>query len=1008
MQKLKFQTLLKIAMLASASQIAAPAHADKPLKNEHPQQIQLATGQFITPTAARGSVQQMLNPGLAKYPDFIASEAVRSQLSPDGKTLAVLTAGFNSLAGASGQTDVANSTQYIFIYDVSGANKTKPALSQVIKQTNSHVGLVFSPDGKTLYATGGVDDAVYAYTQNGGAWSQSAMISLGHHNLGVGFVPGVGLDVQPNASGLGISKDGKTLAVANNYNDSISVIDTATNTVRFEHDLRPFFAGNEGKDGGVGGTFPIGVAVKGTAGNETAYVTSDRDREVVVIDISSPAAGRLITRIKLDGNGQELTLDASQSKLYVAQDNADQVAVIDTRTNKIIKKIDARAPAGMLDGDGRNGFLQDGLLQAGYGHGSKSDEQPHYTGAATFSVTISPDGETLYAANAGANSIAVIPLTGKDAGTVTGLIPTAYEPHDITFSADGSWMYIINGKGVTGPNPLHLSGGTFALSTITLPGGNAAAQAASNAANQYEFQLEKASLVSAPVPSAKDLPALTAHVAENNFYSLRLSERDEKLMDFLHQHIKHVIYIIKENRTFDQMLGDLKNGANADPSLTMFGAAITPSFHALATNFVTLDNFTDAGDGSMDGWSWALQGRVTNTETITQQINYASVNRGLSYESEGTNRNVPVDWGTVAERNAVGGPPGNLYSLLSAGAPGGTANLLAGTGDHAASDAPFGAQEGYIFNAVLKAGGTVRNYGTLVNNIGSIGTQAAPVSDPFGQGVIQVAPFNPSLANFTDLYFRGFDQNYPDLWRYREWKREFDGFVANHNLPNLSIVRISHDHMGGSASTVLAGLNTPELQQADDDFAAGRLVEAVAHSPYASDTLIFITEDDPQDGPDHVDSHRTTAYVAGPYVKKGAVVSAHYSQVNVLRTIEDMLGTQHINLNTAFQHPMTAVFDARQFPAWTFTATASTLLAPVANLLNLAQNDQPVRYAKGPIVKPRHDAAYWDKAMAGFDFSQADRVPVATFNRVLWKGMMGSKPYPKLAFDRHHKADKDD
>jgi YVTN family beta-propeller protein len=1008
MQKLKFQTLLKIAMLASAAQIAAPAHADKPLKNEHHQQIQLATGQFITPTAARGSVQQMLNPGLAKYPDFIASEAVRSQLSPDGKTLAVLTAGFNSLAGASGQTDVANSTQYIFIYDVSGANKTKPALSQVIKQTNSHVGLVFSPDGKTLYATGGVDDAVYAYTQNGGAWSQSAMISLGHHNLGVGFVPGVGLDVQPNASGLGISKDGKTLAVANNYNDSISVIDTATNTVRFEHDLRPFFAGNEGKDGGVGGTFPIGVAVKGTAGNETAYVTSDRDREVVVIDISSPAAGRLITRIKLDGNGQELTLDASQSKLYVAQDNADQVAVIDTRTNKIIRKIDARAPAGMLDGDGRNGFLQDGLLQVGYGHGSKSDEQPHYTGAATFSVTISPDGETLYAANAGANSIAVIPLTGKDAGTVTGLIPTAYEPHDITFSADGSWMYIINGKGVTGPNPLHLSGGTFALSTITLPGGNAAAQAASNAANQYEFQLEKASLVSAPVPSAKDLPALTAHVAENNFYSLRLSERDEKLMDFLHQHIKHVIYIIKENRTFDQMLGDLKNGANAEPSLTMFGAAITPSFHALATNFVTLDNFTDAGDGSMDGWSWALQGRVTNTETITQQINYASVNRGLSYESEGTNRNVPVDWGTVAERNAVGGPPGNLYSLLSAGAPGGTANLLAGTGDHAASDAPFGAQEGYIFNAVLKAGGTVRNYGTLVNNIGSIGTQAAPVSDPFGQGVIQVAPFNPSLANFTDLYFRGFDQNYPDLWRYREWKREFDGFVANHNLPNLSIVRISHDHMGGSASTVLAGLNTPELQQADDDFAAGRLVEAVAHSPYASDTLIFITEDDPQDGPDHVDSHRTTAYVAGPYVKKGAVVSAHYSQVNVLRTIEDVLGTQHINLNTAFQHPMTAVFDARQFPAWTFTATASTLLAPVANLLNLAQNDQPVRYAKGPIVKPRHDAAYWDKAMAGFDFSQADRVPVATFNRVLWKGMMGSKPYPKLAFDRHHKADKDD
>jgi hypothetical protein len=121
-----------------------------------------------------------------------------------------------------------------------------------------------------------------------------------------------------------------------------------------------------------------------------------------------------------------------------------------------------------------------------------------------------------------------------------------------------------------------------------------------------------------------------------------------------------------------------------------------------------------------------------------------------------------------------------------------------------------------------------------------------------------------------------------------------------------------------------------------------------------------------------------------------------------------VLGTQHINLNTAFQQPMAAVFDTRQFPAWMFTATASTVLVPVANLLHLAQDDKPIRYAKGPIVKPVHNAAYWDKAMAGFDFSQADRVPVKKFNRVLWRGMMGSKPYPKLAFDRYHKVDNDD
>ncbi len=208
-------------------------------------------------------------------------------------------------------------------------------------------------------------------------------------------------------------------------------------------------------------------------------------------------------------------------------------------------------------------------------------------------------------------------------------------------------------------------------------------------------------------------------------------------MKFVRQHIKHVIYIVKENRTFDQILGDLGNGSNGANGLTQFGEAITPNFHRIANQFVTLDNFMDPGDGSMDGWSWSLQGRVTNTETITQQINYAFVNRGLSYESEGANRGVPVNLATVADRDAAAGPAGTTnYSAATAALPGGTANLLTGTGNHASSDAPFGEQGGYIFSAVLQAGGTVRDYGFLVNNIGSIGTIDAPVSDPFGAGMI--------------------------------------------------------------------------------------------------------------------------------------------------------------------------------------------------------------------------------------------------------------------------------
>jgi YVTN family beta-propeller protein len=932
------------------------------LKSSSAQRI--ATGQFVTPTVLRGSVQQVLNPGLAAYPNFIAGEAVRSQLSPDGNTLAVLCAGQNSLDDAAGNTDSAASTQFVFLYDVSGAHKQSPVLTQVLKPTNAHVGMVFSPDGGTLYVSGGRDDLVNVYAKSGGTWTAGASIALNHANKGIG------IGVQPNAGGLAISKDGKTLVVVNNYNDSISVIDTATATVRYEHDVRPYFAANEGESGGVGGTYPFTVVVKS---NTIAYVSSDRDREVIAIDISSPTAGKLVKRIKVDGNALGMTLDASEKRLYVAQDNADQVSVIDTAKNAVVAKIDARAPEGLLPDQG---------------HGSKSVRT---TGAGTFAVTLSPDGNTLYAVNAGSNSIAVIRVLPRDNYTVLGLIPTAYEPHDVTFSADGSSIYIVNGKSVTGPNPKHLTSQTASLTEITYDGGNAAAAAAARASNQYQFQLERASLVSAPVPSILDLPRLTAQVAQNNFYFG--DPGSQQVMNFLRSHVQHVIYIVKENRTFDQMLGDLTNGANGDSAITQFPRAITPSLHKLATQFVTLDNFKDPGDGSMDGWSWSLQGRVTDMETITQQINYAFVNRGLSYESEGTNRGVPVNFATVAQRDAVAGKPGTMnYTNATSSLLGGTVNVLTGIGNHASSDGPDDAQGGYIFRAVLQAGGTVRDYGMLVNNIGSIGTKDMPISDPFTAGEVQTTSLNADLTPYTDTYFRGYDNNYLDMWRYGEWKREFDQFVANGNLPSLSMVRFSHDHMG-NFSSALGGVNTPETQQADDDYAVGLLVQAVANSPYASDTVIFAIEDDCQDGPDHVDSHRATTYVAGAYVKQGAVVSTPYSQVNVIRTIEDILGTEHLNLNTAFQPAMTDVFDTKS-KKWTFAAEASTVLqtTQVATLVTALGGT----YTTGEPVTPQHDAGYWAKVTAGMDFSEADHVPTARFNRVLWSGLMGAKAYPDL------------
>jgi len=966
---------LRLSSLLAVCCTHAPADQSRPAADQSAggaRAERIATGQLISPTAIPHAVQQFLNPGLPAHPSFVAGEAVKSALSPDGKTLAILCAGQNSLEDSTGAIDVASSTQFVFLYDVSGAHEGSPALIQVIQQTNAHVGLAFGPDGR-LYVSGGKDDAVYVYAPGGGRWALGKKIPLGHSGKGLG------IEVEPNASGLAVSSDGAMLVVANNYNDSISVVDTASGTVRYEHDLRPYFAGNERAKAGVGGSFPFGVILVGSV----AYVSSDRDRQVIVIDVSDPRRGKLVARLPLDGNALGMAFDAAGSRLFVAQDNADQVAVIDTRTNAIVHTVDARGPAELF---------------------ARGTSNVRYTGAGTFAVTLSPDRRTLYAVNSGSNSIAVIPLQGDHAYRVIGLIPTAYEPHDVTVSSDGRWMYVVNGKSVTGPNPKHRASQTARITSSPTLGGKAASVAAKSA-NQYQFQLERASLIAAPVPNLDQLEQLTRAVAANNFYDAERAE-DQKVMQELRQRIKHVIYIVKENRTFDQMLGDLGNGSNGDASLTQFPEAFTPNFHRLARGFVTLDNFTDPGDGSMDGWSWSLQGRVTNTETITQQIAYGFVNRGLSFESTGENRNVPVNFATVAERDAAVGPPGTTeYTAATTALPGGTENLLAGTGNHASSDAPFGKERGYIFEAVLRAGRTVRNYGFLVENIGPICTSgksppcpSAEIMDPHRAGQVQVAPLSPGLVPLTDLYFRGYDMDYPDLWRYAEWKREFDQFVATGDLPSLTMLRLGRDHTG-AFGTAQVGANTPETQLADNDLAVGLVVQAVANSPYAKDTILVVLEDDCQDGPDHVDSHRAMALILGAYVRQGAVVTHGYSQVNALRTIEDILGTEHLNLNTAFQRPMVEVFDL-QARSWTYEAVASTVLKQTSLRIPAG-----VGWAAGPDVRPRHDAAYWARVTRGFDFSDADRVPPLRFNKVLWRGLMGKRPYPEPAGSRREDDD---
>ena len=929
-------------------------------------QLPLPSGQLVTPAAATGAVFTTLNPGLAAHPNFIANGAIKTAVSPDGHTLLVMTSGYNLLGNAAGTGNDATS-QYLFVYDISGGNARSPLQRQVIQVPDTYVGLVWAPDGSKFYVSGGTGDTVYVYAgSTATGWSKSASIAMGHASFATGpfaayaglLGNGIGFEEAATVAGLGLSVDGTVLVAANIYNDSITVIDTSTNSKRFEYDLRPY--NTSGTPTAAGGEAPFTVAVKGTT---TAYVSSIRDREVVVVNITGTTPS-LIARIALPGNPNSMLLSADQSTLYVTQDNSDSVAVINTATNRVTEEISTIAPPGTVPS------------------GTK------YTGAAANNLALSPDGQTLYVTNGGANAVAIIPLSGAAPHAVSGLVPTAWYPHAVSLSKDGSVMYVANSKIDPGQNPSYETA----------------------SANQYILQLQGGGLLTVPVPAASDLGNLTAQVAANNGYSVPPNAADTAMMSALHAKIQHIIYIIKENRTFDQILGDLTNGANADPALVMYGKRVTPNFHLLSQNFVTLDNFFCSGEVSGDGWAWSTGARESDHGTKSIPPNYAG--RGASNDSEGTNRDVNVGIATLAGRNAA---LNNLYGAVAGAVTGGAANLLPGTNNDFATDGPNGlVQAGTIWDAALRAGLTVRDYGffndlskyNLPASAGGLYPSSYPQYDylrsPYAIGLQVAISTSPSLAPYTDPYFRGFDNAFPDVWRVEEWMREFNGTyapghyannqVALGNMPSLTLLRLMHDHTGNfsGADTAVAGLTTPELQQADNDLAVGRVVAAVAASPYAGNTLIFVLEDDAQDGPDHMDAHRSTAYIVGPYVKKNAVVSTRYTTVNMVRTIEDILGLDHLNLNDAYQRPMTDVFDLTQ-RSWTYSAIASPYLATTT----IALNDPDLKFADPLPATPVRSAAWWAEATRGLDFSAADRVPTDLYNEIQWEGLKPGIPYPR-------------
>ena len=929
-----------LAVLAMGASIA-PAQVAGPVRS----QSLPNTGQQLTPLGGF----QPLNPGLADVPGWLAGQAVTAITSPDHKTLLVLTSGYNLVnytsgpdAGNQNNTD---STEYVFVYNISSLT---PVQTQVIKVPNTYAGIAINPNGKELYVSGGVDDDVHIYSLGTNKlWAEEAgsPVALGHAASPPVSLGGVGLAVQPAAAGVAVTSDGQKLVVANYYNDSISVLTNSTGgwTKTAELDLRPGKI-NPADSGIPGGEYPLWVAIQGAS---TAYVSSVRDREIDVVSISG--APTVTTRIKVTGQPGKMVMNSAQTLLYASEDEADSVAVINAGTNQLIQEIGVTAPGYVL-------FGPRGQLK----------------GNNTNSVALTPDEKFLYVTNGNMNDVAVVDLRAfsvgpgamNSGGHVIGLIPTGWYPNSVAFNSDGSHVYVVNGKSPTGPNPGNCYGGVVP----------SLAAATCNATNQYDLQLIKAGLQFFPAPSFPELLFLTEQVALNNHFYRIESFADQSTMGFLQKHIQHVIYIIKENRTYDQVLGDLTPG-NGDPNLVEFGAGVTPNFHALASNFVTLDNFFDSSEVSMDGWPWSTAARAPDVVEKQTPVNYAG--RGVSYDSEGANRNINVSIPTLLGRLAADPvtPP--------------DPDLLPGTTDTAAPDGPDNQiNTGHLWDQALRAGLTVRNYGFFIDGVRYV--LPPPYSelfgipedtDPFSHGLQVSYPTNGALTPFTDIYFRGFDNIFPDYYRYTEWARDVDAG----GLAQLSLVRLMHDHTGNFGDAIL-GVNTPELQVADNDYAVGLVVQKIASSQYAGNTLIFVIEDDPQNGGDHVDAHRSTAFVVGPYVKQNAVVSTSYNTVNMIRTMEEVLGLPPLNLNDATALPMADVFDVNQ-SRWNYTATPSAMLYNTTLPL-------PSQNGVARIPKPKHNAAYWARVTKGFDFSSEDRVDPVAFNRILWQGLKGNQVYP--------------
>ncbi len=710
------------------------------------------------------------------------------------------------------------------------------------------LGLAWSPDGRQLYSSGAAESTVNTFAYDNGELKAAGQIVLERPAVqlpqGMRDLKGTGF-----IGGVTVSADGSRLYAVHVLGRAISRVD-----LKGDDPLRTVTLPAE--------PYTALLSRDGT----TLFVSIWGGAKVLALD---PETLTIKAEVAVGEHPNAMALSQDGTRLFVACANTNKVWTLDlpglTAREQISVALFPNAPPGTTPN----------------------------------ALAVSPDGETLAVANADNNTVAMVDITHAGASEVEGFIPTGWYPTAVLFDRDGKRLFVLNGKGLTGQaNPR----GPQPVS----PGGD----------GQYAGQLLQGAISIIDVPNAEALKTHTQRVYEITAYTdaKRLTPANAPAASPIPRKvgdsspIKHVFYVIRENRTYDQVLGDLERG-NGDPNLTLFGEHVTPNAHALAREFVTLDNFYVDAEVSYDGHAFSTGAYATDAVEKLWPTNYGR--RGAVYLSEG-------GWGDRNQYGNLSAPP-----------------------------------DGYIWDFATRAGVSVRSYGEFVAWEKRGGPIEATVPGLLGK-------FHPTYPPY--------DLAIPDNQRIDIWLQEFREFEKTGALPRLNIIRLGNDHTTGTRP----GAFTPRAMVAENDVALGRLVEAISNSRFWKESAIFVLEDDAQNGPDHVDSHRSIALVVSPFAKRQALDSTLYTTSGMLRTMELILGL-----------PPMSQYDAAA--------------APMYNAFQPTPNATPYKSlaARVPLDERNGAAAWGASASLQMNFEEADMTPEYELNEIIWKSVRGAdSPMP--------------